>query len=90
MSGEVRLDVLASLASGLVALAESLSNDHPLATGALVGLGGGLTLAWLVWRRHQREAQPKGGDTDVQKLLARGELKQIGRASCRERVLGCV
>ncbi len=70
------LDSLFSLASGLVALAQSLSNDQPLATGALVGLGGGLMLAWLVRRRHHREAQPIGGEKDVQKLVARGELEQ--------------
>jgi len=61
----------------VIAFAHSLSSDHPLATGALVGLGGGLMLAWLR-RRHQRDDVPAGGsgDSDVQKLVARGELER--------------
>jgi tetratricopeptide (TPR) repeat protein len=69
------LEAVLSLAGALVALVERLVDEHPLAIGALVGLGGGLLLAWIVRRRHQRE-QPTGGEGDVQRLIARGEIER--------------
>ncbi|HTO55899.1 MAG TPA: protein kinase [Myxococcota bacterium] len=64
------------VASWLTALAARLVDDHPLAIGALVGLGGGLLLEVVVRRRHLREQPPTGGEADVQKLVARGEIER--------------
>jgi len=72
------LEGVGSLATWLAALAASLSSEHPLATGALVGAGGALLLAALILRRHRREAAPTGGEGDVQKLVARGEVERAG------------
>ena len=69
------MEGIARFASELAALVVRLVDDHPLAIGALVGLGGGLLLAWLVRRRHQRE-QPTGGEADVQRLISRGEVER--------------
>jgi tetratricopeptide (TPR) repeat protein len=69
------LEGIARFASALAALVARLVDAHPLAIGALVGLSGGLLLAWLVRRRHQRE-QPVGGEADVQRLVARGEVER--------------
>ena len=69
------MEGIATIASELAALVARLVDDHPLAIGALVGLGGGLLLAWVVRRRQAREA-PSGGEADVQRLVARGEIER--------------
>jgi tetratricopeptide (TPR) repeat protein len=70
------LEGFASLASWLAALVASLTGEHPLATGTLVGAGGSLLLASLIRRRRRLEAAPTGGEADVQKLVARGEVER--------------
>jgi len=73
-----RIDLggIAELWTALAALAASLSNEHPLATGAFVGAAGSGTLAALVHRRKLRDAKPTGGEADIQALVARGEIER--------------
>ena len=71
----IDLNGFATLATWFAALAQKLSDEHPIATGALVGTIGSLALATLVHLRHKRDAAPTGGEADIQSLVAKGDLE---------------
>jgi tetratricopeptide (TPR) repeat protein len=84
VKGSPRLDGIAPLLSSLAALYSQLQNAHPIAVGAAGGALAGLGAAFLVWRRMRVPAPAADVDSDVHKLIARGELERAGDL-CLER-----
>ena len=79
------MDGIAHLLSSLAALYAHVQSEHPIAVGALGGALAGLGATFLVWRRMSgQQSSSADGDSDVHKLIARGELERAGDL-CLER-----
>src|SRR5262245_38063075 len=62
-----------------------VQTEHPISVGALGGVLAGLAFALLLKERKRRLAPaPEGGESDVNQLIARGELERAGDV-CLER-----
>ena len=74
-----------NLLSSLAAFWMHVQSDHPLSVGALGGMLVGLAFALLLKERKRRIAPvAEGGEADVHKLIAKGELERAGDL-CLER-----